>query len=95
LHAIWSIVEEHAEQLERLYLQQANVRFDVLPDVENPGLLLTLPLAANGESLRVLMTRKECRYYLVRGGEVRAFDQHDECVDRGVYVLLAELASRT
>jgi proteasome lid subunit RPN8/RPN11 len=94
LHALWSVVEDHAEQLERLYRQQARVRFDVLSDAENPGLLLTLPLAANGESIRVLMSRKEVRYYLERGGELRALDLRDECVDRGVYLLLAELASQ-
>jgi hypothetical protein len=33
-------------------------------------------------------------YYVVRGGEVLEVQHHDEQVDRGVYLLLAELASR-
>ncbi len=94
LHAVWSVVEEHAEQLERLYRQQTRMRFEVLPDRDNPGLLVTLPLAADGESIRVLLSRKEVRYYVERGGELRALDHTDDCVDRRVYLLLAELASR-
>jgi hypothetical protein len=94
LHRIWSVVEEHAEQLERLYRQLSNVRFEVLSDGSNPGLLLTVPIAANRESIRVLLCRKEVRYYLESGGELRAIDDNDQCVDRRVYLLLAELASQ-
>jgi proteasome lid subunit RPN8/RPN11 len=93
LHPLWSVVEDHAEQLERLNRQQANVRFEVLSDARNPGLLITLPLVERGESLRVLIRRKEVRYYLVRGGQVLEADHTDDCVDRGVYLMLAELAS--
>jgi proteasome lid subunit RPN8/RPN11 len=94
LHAIWPVVEAHAEQLERLYRQQANVRFEVLSDARNPGLILTVPLAAGNESVRVLIRRKDVRYYLVRGGQVLEADFADECVDHGVYLMLAELASQ-
>jgi proteasome lid subunit RPN8/RPN11 len=95
LHAIWPIVEEHAGRLERLYLQQTNVRFEVLTDSDRPGLLMTLGLAESGEALHVLMSQKGVRYYFQRGGELRALDYTDECVDRGVYVALADLASQT
>jgi proteasome lid subunit RPN8/RPN11 len=94
LHAIWGVVEAHAERLERLYRQQANLRFEVLTDARNPGLIVTLPLAGSGESVRVLIRQKEVRYYLVQDGQVLEADFVDECVDRGVYLLLAELASR-
>jgi proteasome lid subunit RPN8/RPN11 len=94
LHAIWPIVEEHAERLERLYLQQANVRFEVLTEPGRQGLLVTLPLAAQGAALHVLVSRKEVRYYLQLGSELQALDYTDECVDRGVYLALAELASQ-
>jgi hypothetical protein len=94
LHAIWGVVEAHAERLERLYRQQANLRFEVLTDARNPGLIVTLPLAGGSESVRVLIRQKEVRYYLVHDGQVLEADFVDECVDRGVYLLLAELASR-
>jgi len=53
-----------------------------------------LPLAGNGDALRVLVRSKEVRYYLDRGGELLEVEHHDNIVDRGVYLLLAELAAR-
>jgi hypothetical protein len=58
-------------------------------------LLLTLPLAEPGEALRVLIRPKEVRYYLIRQGELLEVQHHDDWVDRGAYLLLAELASRS
>jgi proteasome lid subunit RPN8/RPN11 len=91
LHAIWPTLELHAERVDRLYRQQAGMRFEVLSD-DNPGLVLTLPLAANGEAVRVVLRHKSVRYYLQRDGEVLEVDLTDDYVDRGVYLLLAELA---
>ena len=67
------------------------MRFEVLGD-ENPGLVLTLPLAANGDAVRVVLRHKSVRYYLHRDGDVLEVDCTDDYVDRGVYLLLAELA---
>jgi hypothetical protein len=95
LHVVWNTLEAHAERLERLYRQQSGLRFEVVPDAEKgPGLMLTLPLAGNGDALRVLVRTKEVRYYLDRGGEILEVEHHDDYVDRGVYLLLAELAAR-
>lgn len=95
LHAIWPTLEAHAERIDRLYRQQAGVTFEVISDDWGPGLVLTLPLATPGDAVRVLMRRKEVRYYVLRGGEL--FEAHppgDGHVDRGVYLLLAELAAQ-
>ena len=70
------------------------VRFEVTSDDWGPGLILTLPLAGEGESLRVVVRPKGVRYYVVQGGEVLEVDFRDDCLDRGVYLLLAELAAR-
>src|SRR5262249_30392014 len=94
LHSVWSVIEEHAERLERLYRQQAGVTFDVAPDDKGPGLAVNVPLAEPGTSLRVLLREKETRYFLVRGGEVFAVDCLEDRVDRGVYLLLADLAGQ-
>src|SRR5579883_118303 len=94
LHSIWSTLEFHAERIERLYRQQSALRFEVMSDEWGPGLLLILPLAEPGDSLRVLIRPKEVRYYLLRSGEVLEVQHHDEWVDRGVYQLLAFLAAR-
>ena len=94
LHPLWPTLEAHAERIDRLYLQQAGMRFEVTSDEKGPGLILTLPLAVNGEAIRVLVRRKEVRYYVARGGELLAVQFNDDYVDRGVYLLLAELAGR-
>jgi proteasome lid subunit RPN8/RPN11 len=94
LHPLWPTLEAHAERLDRLYRQQAGVRFEVISDERGPGLMLTLPLAADGEVVRVLVRQKEVRYYVARGGELLAVQFNDDYVDRGVYLLLAELAGR-
>jgi hypothetical protein len=57
-------------------------------------LILTLPLAAGGDAIRVVIRPKGVFYYVIQGGEVLEVQHHDEQVDRGVYLLLAELASR-
>ena len=95
LHPLWPTLEAHAERIHRLYLQQAGMRFEVTSDEKGPGLLLTLPLADDGKAVRVLVRRKEVRYYVLRGGELLAVQFNDDYVDRGVYLLLAELAGRS
>ena len=94
LHEIWSSLEFHAERIDRLYCQQSGLRFEVVSDKWGPGLLLTLPLAEPGDAVQVLVRPKEVRYYVVRRGELLEVQHHDDCVDRGVYLLLAELAAR-
>jgi proteasome lid subunit RPN8/RPN11 len=94
LHAIWPTLEAHAERIDRLYRQQSGMRFEVVSDEWGPGLLLTLPLAEPGDAVQVLVRRKEVRYYVVRRGELLEVQHHDEWIDRGVYLLLAELAGR-
>jgi len=94
LHGVWSLLETHAERIERLYRQQTGLKFEVVTDEWGPGLLLTLPLAESGDAVRVLVREKEIRYYVVRRGELFQVQHHDEFLDRGVYLLLAELAAR-
>jgi proteasome lid subunit RPN8/RPN11 len=94
LHVIWPTLEAHAERIERLFRQQAGMRFEVTSDEWGPGLILTLPLAETGCSVRVVVRPKGIRYYVVHGSEVLEVAHYDEVLDRGVYLLLAELAAR-
>jgi proteasome lid subunit RPN8/RPN11 len=93
LHAVWSVVEEHAEPLDRLCRQQAGVGFEVTDGLYGPALAVTVALAEPGEALRLVLESKEVRYYLVRDGGLLAVEAHEPRVDRGVYLLLAELAA--
>jgi hypothetical protein len=94
LHPVWPVLEAHAERIDRLYRQLAGVRFEVINDDWGPALVLTVPLATAGEAVRVVVRRKEVRYYLERGEEALEVQHRDDCVDRGVFLLLAELAAR-
>jgi hypothetical protein len=93
LHAIWATLERHAEQLERLVRQQIGVQFQAISDDWGPGLVVHIPLAERGDAIRVLIRPKEVRYYLVRNGEHLEVEHSEAQVDRGVYLLLAELAA--
>jgi hypothetical protein len=66
----------------------------LISDDWGPALVLVVPLATAGEAVRVVVRRKEVRYYVVRGEEVFEVQHRDDWVDRGVFLLLAELAAR-
>jgi len=96
LHFVWSIIEAYAEQLDRLCRQQARVSFDVIKGQHDPAaLVVEIALAEPGATLRLAIESKEVRYYLIHGGEVRTLDTLATHVDRGVYLLLAELAGQS
>jgi proteasome lid subunit RPN8/RPN11 len=92
LRPVWGIIEEHAERLDRLARQQAKVSFEVHGPPDRPALTLALPLADGQQALRVVLTEKEVRYFLARGGSLLAADLSEPHAERGVYRLLAELA---
>lgn len=94
LHPLWPALEAHADRVDRLCRQQQGLRFEVLSDPPGPTLALTVPLARAGEAVRVLVRNKDVRYYVVQGADVFEVDHRDDCIDRGVYLLLAELAAR-
>jgi proteasome lid subunit RPN8/RPN11 len=94
LHPLWTTIETYAEQLDRLCRQQAGVTFQVISGLYGPALAVNLTLADPGTSLRLVLESKEVRYYLVRGDELLTVDPHETLVDRGVYLLLAELSGK-
>jgi hypothetical protein len=91
LYPAWPTLEEHAERLGRLMRQQAGLQVDLV-DSDPPALSLRLPLAGRDEVLRVLLSPAEVCYYVERGGDLFAVNPGDDRIDRGVYLLLAELA---
>jgi hypothetical protein len=94
LHSVWPTIEAHADRLERLFRQQVGVTFDVVSGRQGPALSVNLALDEPGRSLQILLEGKEVQYYLLRGGEAIVADPHEDRVDRGVYLLLAELAAQ-
>jgi hypothetical protein len=59
-----------------------------------PALSVNIRLAEPAGAIRLILEKKEVHYYLVRGDDVVRVDPHEHQVDRGVYLLLAELAGQ-
>jgi len=85
------LFRSHAEPLDRLFVQQIGLRIEPcrLPDAR--GLLVSIPLAG-GRALRLLIAADRTRYLLERGGELEEINPDETNVERGVYLLLADLA---
>lgn len=95
LHAVWPTIEKHAVCLERLCRQQAGLTLQIIDEPEGPFLGVNMTLAEPGHSLRVLLRGDEVHYYLNKAADLIAVDPKEKRVDRGVYLVLAELASQT
>jgi proteasome lid subunit RPN8/RPN11 len=95
LHGIWSTIEWFAEPLERLYRQQAGLVFQVVPGQNGSALVVRLKLADAEHALRIVLEGKEAAYYLQRGEELLAVESPASQLDRGAYLVLAELAGQS
>jgi proteasome lid subunit RPN8/RPN11 len=93
LHAVWSILEAHAERLDRLCRQQAGVGFEVVIGPKGPALAVKVPLAEPGQAIRAVLEEQEVQYFVLRDGQTCPTEPGDERVDRAIYLLLAELAA--
>jgi proteasome lid subunit RPN8/RPN11 len=93
LRLAWPTLEAYAGPLDRLCQQQAGLRVDVVEGSAPAGLVVTLPLAGPDRALRVLLEPGRPRYFVERPGEWLEVDRAPDRVDRGVYLLLAELAA--
>jgi proteasome lid subunit RPN8/RPN11 len=94
LHLVWSVIETHADRLDRLYRQQSGITFEVMAGKHGPALAVKVPLAKSDHALQVLLHGKEVEYYWLRDGEPLQVDPKEARIDRAVYLLLAELAAQ-
>jgi proteasome lid subunit RPN8/RPN11 len=94
LHSVWLTIETHAERLERVCRQQTGVTFEMATDDGGAHLAVHVPLAEEGTALRIVLQGERVRYFLQRGDDLLATDCNEERIDRGVYLLLAELAAQ-
>ena len=94
LHGIWTTIEWFAEPLERLYRQQAGLTFQIVPGQYGAALAVRVKLAQPQQALRVVLEGKEAAFYLQRGPELLAVDSPATELDRGVYLVLAELTGQ-
>lgn len=93
LRPVWCELEVHAERLDHLACMLQRVRFDVVDGKQKPALAITVPLAEPERAVRVLIEGKEVRYLLLDKGEPLLADFRDDRIDRGLFVMLAELST--
>jgi len=93
LHSLWPTIEAHAERLERLARQQSRVTFGLVEQDGDLRLTADLALAESDVLVRAVMSEKEVTYLVVRDGAATRVDCGEYRVDRGVYLLLADLAA--
>jgi proteasome lid subunit RPN8/RPN11 len=94
LRSVWPVVEAHAERLDRLARQQAKVRFEIVPGRDGPALAVIVSLAEPDEAIRLLIERKGVRFYYEKEGQAFQAELPDTPPDQGMYLMLAELATR-
>jgi hypothetical protein len=94
LHAVWPTIEAHADRLDRLCRQQANISFELNDAKPEFGLVVNVPLAEAGDAIRIALTKDEIRYFVLRNNEHFSADPGEVRVDQAVYMLLSELAAR-
>jgi len=95
LHGIWEIIEEFCEPLERLCRQQVGVTFDIVPGQIGSALAVSMKLAEQNSSLRIVLEGTEAAIYWQRGQELLAVDSAEGPLDRRVYLVLAELVGKS
>ncbi len=92
LHPVWETIELHADALDAMCQQLAQVTFEVVADKQ--ALLVRVPVADTGSSLRILLQHEEARFFLDQGGELSVIDPEEAQLDRAVYLVLAEMARK-
>jgi proteasome lid subunit RPN8/RPN11 len=95
LHKVWSVIEKHAAALDRLYRQQAAVRFELVSRETGPALAVSLPLWGNASEVKITLHEKQEQYHVIQNGKTFEAKLEDSQVDRAVYLLLAELAGQS
>jgi len=95
LHAVWDTIEAHAEPLDRLCRQQAGVMIDLAHGAGGPALAVNIALAEKGSKLRLTLEKKDIRYFLLQDDDLTEVKPNAQPIDRGVYLVLAELAGKS
>lgn len=91
LHRVWGDIETHAGRLDRLCCQLARVGFEVVDD--ETGSHLHCVIAVDKKTnIRVVADAKRPLYCLERNGQWLVSEESDPRIDRGVFLMLAELS---
>jgi proteasome lid subunit RPN8/RPN11 len=92
LHSLWSVVEAHAQPLDILCRQLTRSCFEVSVDKEGPALVFLVPLPEPETHLRVHLRPGQTEFLVDRHGELARIEMTENDLERGVFLILAELA---
>ena len=92
-HSAWPTIERHAGALERICRQQARVTLK--PSGQHgASLTVRIPLAEPGDAIEMELVDDKAAFFVIQGESTHAVDPKEQLIDRGLYLILAELAAR-
>lgn len=92
LHVVWDALEVHACEIEKVLVQQSKATCSITKATSGHQLTLSIPLAGSACKILVFIFKDKVQYFYEKNEQLFAVDIHEDKVDRGVYLVLAELA---
>jgi hypothetical protein len=92
-HQAWNTIERHARAIERICRQQTRVVLEA-GGKSGADLKLIVPLAEPGDAVEIELVKDQVVFIVRQGGEQHLVDPRESAIERGLYLILAELAAR-
>ncbi len=92
LHVVWDAMETHAGEIEKVLAQQSKATCGITQGAAGHQLTLSIPLAGSAGKIIVFIFKDKVQYFFEKNEQLFAVDIQEDKVDRGVYLVLAELS---
>ncbi len=92
LHYVWDAMEIHAGEIEKVLAQQAKASCGITQGPKGHQLTISIPLAGTAGKILVFIFKDKVQYFFEKNEQLFEVDILEEKIDRGVYLVLAELA---
>ena len=92
MHVVWDAMEVHASEIEKVLAQQSKASCAITKSASGHQLTLSIPLAGSAGKILVFIFKDKVQYFFEKNEQLFAVDIQEDKVDRGVYLVLAELA---
>lgn len=95
LHPAWMVIEKNANGIERILAQQTGSTCDVVPFQGTSSFCVAVPTAYPRGVIRAFILEKNVKYFFEQNEQQYAIDVQENEVDRGIYLVLAELGKKS
>lgn len=92
LHVVWDAMEMHAAEIEKVLIQQSKASCSITKTDCGHRLTLSVPLAGIAGKILVFIFKDKVQYFFEKNEQLFAVDIQEDKVDRGIYLVLAELS---